>query len=106
VKSIAALPDGARAYAPFQQAGAVLYYGAPRGVTIFYDSRNDCYSPETARTFFAIERGSASPDEALAALEESGTNAALVPRNHLLLRPLESRWRPVAEHGRWRLFLR
>ncbi|HEX7663074.1 MAG TPA: hypothetical protein VF407_01115, partial [Polyangiaceae bacterium] len=47
------VPDDTRVYTPFRSASLVIWEGAPRGIRIFYDSRNDCYSPEVARWQFA-----------------------------------------------------
>jgi hypothetical protein len=99
---IRALPDGARTYAPFQQAGLVLFYAAPRGVRVFYDSRNDCYSPETARTF--LRRFTERPRPPHLALDRRAPRPARFggsPR----CRTCRGVWRRTCS-GRWRLFIR
>lgn len=103
---VRALPDGARTYVPFPEASLVLWYAAPRGVRVFYDSRNDCYSAATSQTFFGIETGALPGDRAIAALDESGTTAVLVPAVHPLSSRLDRNWHPSGERGPWRLYVR
>lgn len=46
--AVRALPDGARVFAALPFTGWVIWHGAPR-VTVFYDTRNDCYPAEVLR---------------------------------------------------------
>ncbi len=65
VASIGEVPGGARLYAPFQWAGLAIWYGFPRGIEVFFDPRNDCYSAESFREFdagAAFARHDARPD--------------------------------------------
>jgi hypothetical protein len=71
------VPDGANVLTPFRSAGLVLWLSAPRGVRVFYDSRNDPYSGEMRHTGLTLlER---SPDAIVGELERRGTTYALVP---------------------------
>ena len=77
VRLAARLPDGARAVAPFRSSGLLLWLASPRGVRVFYDSRNDCYSPDMRRLGLTIRE--LPRDLLVAALETRGTSHALVP---------------------------
>jgi hypothetical protein len=101
------LPRDARVYAPFDFSGLVLWLGAPRGVRVFYDPRNDCYPPEVAEAAFSLERSDAT-QSAPAVLDRWGTQLALVPDSHpvfgaLSASPAWSRWRSA---GAWTAFER
>ncbi len=82
VRSVAALPADANAYVPFPTAGAAIWYGFPRGVRVFGDSRNDCYSAGTFVTFLLLEADATPPAACRAALVTTGTDAAVIPRAH------------------------
>jgi hypothetical protein len=95
------LPPGANVYAPFQSSGLLLWLAAPRGVRVFYDSRNDCYAPDVAEAALALERD-VEPSEATALLERYATGFVLVPTSHPVYRALAgdagwSKWRGAGE---------
>jgi hypothetical protein len=71
------IPDGGNAVAPFRSAGLLLWRASQRGVRVFYDSRNDCYSPEMRHLGLTIRE--MPPDSVVAQLESHGTSYALVP---------------------------
>jgi hypothetical protein len=106
--AFASVPNGARLFAPFDRAGLAIWYGFPRGVRVFYDSRNDCYSSETHRAFRTIDSVTPVPDEVRAALSATGTDAAIVhaegPLASLLGR--EPDWQLVREVRPWRVYVR
>jgi hypothetical protein len=96
------LPRDAQVYAPFDVSGLVLWLGAPRGVRVFYDARNDCYPHEVAAAAFALE----SPDarrSAATVLDRWGTEFALVPESHPVLAALSASdlWSTWRRDGRW-----
>jgi len=101
------LPAHADVYAPFDSAGVVLWVGAPQGVRVFYDSRNDCYPPDVAAAAFALERPDAAAIAA-ATLERYATRFALVPDTHSVFAALaHSRaWTIVQSDGHWAEFAR
>ena len=101
------LPRGAKVYAPFDFAGLVLWLGAPRGVRVFYDPRNDCYPPEVAEAGFLLE----SPDArqgATAVLDRWGTEIVLVPDSHPVFGALSTSaaWAAWRRVGPWTAFQR
>jgi hypothetical protein len=105
---LAAVPDGARLLAPFPQAGLAIWYGDPRGVRVFYDSRNDCYAADTYRAFRAAQGAETAPVSARRILDDTGTDAVLAPEGAPLLAALapDGAWRTVRELGGFRLLLR
>ena len=98
VRSIAALPDGARAVVPFPTAGIAIWYGFPRGVRVFFDSRNDCYSTQAFAAFWSLETN-APPEVRRAILFDVKADAALLPEGSTRSRrsSLRSRDGPSAE---------
>jgi hypothetical protein len=101
------LPPASKVYAPFDFSGLVLWLGAPRGVRVFYDPRNDCYPPEVAEAAFSLESPGARRS-APAILDRWGTELALVPSSHpvydaLSISPAWSTWRRA---GPWTAFRR
>ena len=82
------VPAGARLFVPFSAGGIAIWYTAPRGVHVFYDPRNDCYSAAVARDAFALEYVSGGSEAAIATLERYGTTDVLVPRSHPLARAM------------------
>jgi hypothetical protein len=71
------IPDGGNTLAPFRSAGLLLWRASRRGVRVFYDSRNDCYSPEMRHLGLTLRE---LPRDALVAqLEARDTRYALVP---------------------------
>ncbi len=105
---VAALPDGSNVVAPFQAAGVVIWYGAPRGVRVYFDSRNDCYSVATLESFWQLEAPDTPAETRRAILDASATGAALLPSAHPLAVWLASApgWRVAAREGRWSLYER
>ena len=101
------LPRDVKVYAPFDFSGLVLWLGAPRGVRVFYDSRNDCYPPEVAEAAFALERPDATQG-APAVLDRWGTELALVPVSHPVFSALSnsSSWSAWRSAGPWTAFQR
>jgi hypothetical protein len=96
------LPDGARVYAPFAPSAVVLWGAAPRGVRVFFDPRNDCYSADVFRASAAV----ATDAHADRLLVERGTDWAIVPETTrtfgaLARSPL---WARVASDDGWSLF--
>jgi len=77
LRLVSRLPDGANAVTPFRSAGLVLWLASPRGVRVFYDSRNDCYSEDMRHVGLTLlER---SPGAIVDELERRGATVALVP---------------------------
>jgi hypothetical protein len=101
------MPDGAHVYVPFDASGVTIWTGAPRGVRVFYDSRNDCYPPDVALAAFALE-GSRGASEAESVLGRYGTRFALVPEDHPVFRALSrsAAWTSVRRDGLWSEFER
>jgi hypothetical protein len=85
VEALPAVAPGARLYVPFRAAGLVLWYGFPRGIRVFYDPRNDCYSVETLRAFAKLGNARTAPETARRILAASRTDAVLVPATHPLV---------------------
>jgi hypothetical protein len=102
-----AVPDGARAFVPFQRAGIAIWYGAPRGVRVFFDSRNDCYSPATFDAFVSLTLPG-PPQGWRATLDSSGTDTALLSRSDPLdgFLSTEPGWTRLAAEGNWRVYHR
>jgi hypothetical protein len=73
------LPDGAHFYAPFKPSALAIWYEEQRGVRVYYDPRNDCYSAEVARAALNLENGRIPPAEILDDLDRYGTEWAIVP---------------------------
>jgi hypothetical protein len=86
VGSLTAVADAARLYVPFHSAGLAIWYGYPRGIRVFYDPRNDCYSVETLRAFAALGQtgSSTAVQNARQILAASGTDTVLIPATHPL----------------------
>jgi len=97
--------EGSHLYVPFSEAGVAIWYGFPRGVGVFFDSRNDCYSPETWRSFLLLgERGTPKPI-ARQILDRSHTDAVLIPEGHpLSFLGDEPGWAPQFAEGSWSLY--
>lgn len=96
------LPAGAHVYAPFESSGLLMWLGAPRGIRVFFDSRNDCYDRNVANAAFALERPAAGLP-AGAILARYGTDLALVPVAHPLTAALSGShdWTEWRRQGRW-----
>jgi hypothetical protein len=101
VPSLADVPDGAHLNAPFQWGGFAIWYGFPRGIRVFFDPRNDCYTADAFRRFDAFDLLGTTPDQMRDILATSDTNAVLVPAKHRLaaLLATEPGWKLRAEHG-------
>jgi hypothetical protein len=105
--ALSRVPDRAHLYAPFSETGIAIWYGFPRGVRVFYDTRNDCYSRSTIRAFFSLADPLTPRDRRLELLEDSETDAVLVQAGHPLRSLLERtpEWRLSYQAGAWRLYL-
>jgi hypothetical protein len=95
-----ALPSGANVYAPFQSSGLVLWLAGPRGVRVFFDSRNDCYDADVAEAAFELE---GEPGAASAVLDRYATGFVLVPMSHPMYRTLagDAGWSIWRGAGQW-----
>jgi len=101
------VPDGASLYVPFQWAGLSIAYGFPRGVRVFFDPRNDCYSAEAFRMFNAFDTYD-GPEPTRGRLDASGTNAAIVESKNPLV-PFfdhDPGWALAAATGAFRAYAR
>lgn len=87
--AVAALPDGARVHAPFEWAGRVIWLGAPRGIAVAYDSRNDCYPPEVMRRALTIDDARNGPEGTLSLLRDEGSDVVLTTHGDALAHVLE-----------------
>jgi hypothetical protein len=105
---IDAVPDGAHVVAPFAWSGMIIWYGFPRSVRVFYDSRNDCYSAGTFETFLAFDAAHSHPERAREGLDSWGADAVLVSQRGPLARHLdhERDWVLAASTDSWRLYRR
>jgi hypothetical protein len=108
VPLLAAVPDGAHLYAPFQKAGLAIWYDQPRGVGVLFDSRNDCYSAATFRAYLALDDARTTPERVEALLDGFAVDAALLPEDHSLVKHLsrDARWSRSRTRDRWMLFER
>jgi hypothetical protein len=107
-QTIDRVPDGASLYAPFHVAGLVIASSFSRGVRVFFDPRNDCYSASTFRDFNVLRNASSSAAIIRDRLAVSGTNAVLVDDSSSLVSVLdkEGGWSMVARSGKWRVYVR
>jgi hypothetical protein len=105
--ALSQVPDGAHLYVPFSETGIAIWYGVRRGVRVFYDARNDCYSRATIRAFFSLSDPRTPRDRRRRTLEGSGTDAVLVRSGHPLLSVLERapEWTLAYRARTWRLYL-
>lgn len=88
---VAHLPDGAKVYADQGFASIVIWAGFPR-VRVFYDLRNDCYSPELLSDFTLILD---HEPEAIGMLRARGTTHAIVRAGD----PMFRAWNVLARNG-------
>jgi hypothetical protein len=88
---VAGLPSGARVFAALPFAGYVLAVGAPR-VTVYFDSRNDCYPAGLLREALDLNDGRLAPDAARRVLEARGATHGIVRCGTRAARSFE-RWR-------------
>lgn len=79
LRVLASVPDGSNVFVPFALAGQAIWYGSPRGVRVFADSRNDCYSADTFREFFGLDAPATPAPKRSAMLDATGTDAAVLP---------------------------
>ncbi len=110
----AALPDRADVVTPFRSAGLVLWLTSPRGVRVFYDSRNDPYSPEMRLVGLTLLEQ--PPRAIVEELERRGATYALVPsppgveperrRGYDGALATASGWSVLARDGGWCLYAR
>jgi len=106
VAAVESLPAGARLYHPWMSGGLALWLGRPRGVTVFFDTRNDCYSGEFAETAFELE---ASDAPALVpVLQRYGATHALAKQGSALFEALRgsSGWQEERRYEPWGVFRR
>jgi hypothetical protein len=95
-----ALPPHARAYAPFQPSAVLLWASRARGVTVFFDPRNDCYSAAVARMGFELETPDVTDAAIRGDLAGPHTDYALVPEGGRVAHALSS-WHVAAREGAW-----
>jgi hypothetical protein len=108
VRLIDAAPDDAHAFVPFHDAGYAIWYGWPRGIRVYFDPRNDCYSVAAFRSFSAFEFGPLGAD-AGAKLAAAGADTAIVRTGTPLAERLaqdDRRWTRVRADGDYFLYRR
>jgi hypothetical protein len=107
VALIGELDAGARVYAPFATSGLVIWLGAPRGVRVLYDPRNDCYGRELSADAFALGNKHVEAADAKRVLERWRVEHVVVPSDEPLYALLETapEWRRVSERGAWKHFV-
>jgi hypothetical protein len=103
---VRSLPDGAKVYAPFQPSGLLLWLGAAQGIRVFFDPRNDCYSPRVARMAFSLEAPDVPASTVLADLAWARTEQVIVPTDGGVFRALApaASWALLETDGGWALF--
>lgn len=108
VEALSHVPNGAHAYVPFHQAGMTIWYGFPRCVRVFYDSRNDCYSVKTLHAFLSLEQTRTRSAAIRHVLAATATDALVVPSAHRLAKyaARAAGWKLVETSARWRVFER
>jgi len=104
----ARLPDGAHVYTHFGVAGRLIWLASPRGVRVFYDSRNDCYPPDVVREAFELADPEIAPERALSVLASRGTDTALLgPYGGLgAIFAASPDWTSDVSDGAWRIWRR
>ncbi len=103
--ALAAVPDGARLYAPFESAGMAVWYGFERGVRVYFDSRNDCYRAETLRDFMQIGFPKTPAGTVEARLAKYDTDHLLFADDGGLAQRLDpQRWVRSGQVGSWQVF--
>lgn len=107
-RAIDRVPDGANLYAPFHVAGLVIAESYSRGVRVFFDPRNDCYSVSAFRDFNVFDNPDSTSAKIRDRLAVSGTNAVLVDDTPPLASFLdrENGWRMVTRSGKWLVYRR
>jgi hypothetical protein len=81
---IAALPDGTRLHATFVQTGVAIWYGAPRGIRMLFDLRNDCYGHDAAVDALTLQKPPPGSPLPLAVLARRHVDAVIVRESHPL----------------------
>jgi hypothetical protein len=106
--AVDALPDGARAFAPFRVAPVVIWYGYPRGVRVLYDPRNDCYPPDVALAALPLEYDEAARRSAAATVARLGADHAIARAGGTVEASFRasSAWRPLGRRGGLAWFVR
>lgn len=104
LSALSAVPDDARLYIPFESAGMAIWFGFERGISVYFDSRNDCYRPETFQDFQRIANPNTPPDKAGFLLAKRGTTHVLLPSALGASRLSEPRWTRTRLLGSWQLF--
>jgi len=105
LSALAAVPDGARLYAPFESAGMAVWYGFERGVRVYFDSRNDCYRAETLRDFMQIGFPRTPVGTVEARLAKYDTDHLLFSDDGGLAQRLDpQRWVRSRQAGAWQVF--
>jgi hypothetical protein len=82
ITALEAVPDGAHLYVPFPRAGLSIWYGWPRGIRVFFDPRNDCYSEKTFVTFMSLGDPATSDAQIASVFAATGTNAVVASARH------------------------
>jgi hypothetical protein len=96
------LPDDARVAVPFQAAGLVLWLTAPRGGRVLFDSRNDCYSADTAADYYDLMERNPLPPGTTETLDRDGVAQVIAPtggRLAELLAKAKLEWRRTHSEG-------
>lgn len=108
VRLARALPDGARAYAPFATTGLLLWLDSPRGVRVLYDARNDCYSVDLVALGFGLDEGTLTRDAIRSAFDRYGVDHAILQTGGALFAALSTSdsWTVVRQDGGWGLLAR
>lgn len=99
VRLARAVPDGARVYAPFESSGLLLWLASQRGVRVYHDPRNDCFSRAVTDDAIALLAPDATAESRLL---DRGTDFVLSPASSPL-RDFLGAWKPTAADGDWLL---
>jgi hypothetical protein len=99
--SLSAVPASAHLFIPFAFAGYAIWHGYPRGIRVFFDPRNDCYSPHTLDDYLVLDSGNTPATRALALLDASHIDTVLVPSEHPLIAALANapHWQRLPDSG-------
>lgn len=100
---VRSIPDDSRVWAPFQTSALVIWVGAPRGVRVYYDSRNDCYPEEVARTAWEIGSRDKSGNPVLHTIASTSADVIVVPVDGSVATAARSGpcWQQTHRFGRW-----
>lgn len=83
------LPADARVLVPFQAAGLVLWLTAPGGGRVLFDSRNDCYSAQTAADYHELLEENPLKPGTTGILDRDGVAQVIAPAGGRLAEALE-----------------